>query len=318
MKEQKLTLEIPYYSQSVQGLIWDFQTYCRANKIAHTVKVSSEFRKQIMGKGGFAKFTVKEKFFLIDVQDDPLNYPFFKDYDFIFKRSYSNKIQYFDNVFPFGFRFDVFDGLHSVFLSNVKSFLFNWKHRRELIRTAVNILGFDFAGFNNLSRRYKKLNWDGLNSKIFDTKKILFSTRLFLDLERGLKITEERKQINELLKSRNDVILNTISPLDQSKFLKATSSCNIVVINNGLYDVPGIRFPELLLLGKVVVTLPLNVQVPGLIDGIHYISTTMEDLNNCLDNLSVDKIKKIQANGREYAQNYFGPGKRMEYILGLI
>jgi hypothetical protein len=196
MKEQKLTLEIPYYSQSVQGLIWDFQTYCRANKIAHTVKVSSEFGKQIMGKGGFAMFTVKEKKILIDVQDDPLNYPFFEDYDFIFKRSYSNQIQYFDNVFPFGFRFDVFDGLHSVFLSNVKSFLFDWKHRRELIRTAVNILGFDFAGFNNLSRLYKKLNGDGLNSKMFDTKRILFSTRLFMMAVSTDRLTPKQQRIH--------------------------------------------------------------------------------------------------------------------------
>ena len=113
-------------------------------------------------------------------------------------------------------------------------------------------------------------------------------------------------------------MLNTVLPLNQSKFFKVLSKSNIVIINNGLYDVPGIRFPELLLLGKVVVTLPLNVKIPGLIDGVHYISTSMDGLNGCLDNLTMDKIKNIQTNAREYAQQYFGPGKRMEYILSQI
>jgi hypothetical protein len=313
MSIKKLILEIPYYSQSVQGIIWDFHTYCKQNKVKLKIQLSPKFEKEIMGKGSFARLEINGKKVLIDVQDNPTEYQFYRNYDCIFKRSFSKDVNYSANVYPFGFRFDVFDGLWVVCLTNLKLFLTDKRNRKELMRTILNLFGIDYLGFNNISR-----NWDKLEllkqSKQIENKAILFSTRLWSG-DIGDKISKERKSISELLETRQDVVLNSLLPLEQSEYLKKLQDCNVIIINNGLHDVPGIRFPEILLLGKVVVTLPINVEIPGLVDGIHYISTNLEDLNSCLDNLSMGNIKRIQTTAREYAQDYLGPGKRVQYIL---
>lgn len=316
MKERKLTLEIPYYSQSVQGIIWDFLTFSKQNNIKLKIELSPKFEKEIMGKGSFARFEFNGKKVLIDIQDNPTEYQFYRDYDCIFKRSFSKNLTYAANVYPFGFRFDVFDGLWVVCLSNLKLFLIDKRNRKELMRTILNLFGIDYLGFNNITRYWNKLELIRQSEHI-EKKAILFSTRLWGG-KIGDKISKERKFISDLLINRQDVVLNSLSPLKQSVYLKKLEDCNVVVINNGLHDVPGIRFPEILLLGKVVVTLPINVEIPGLVDGIHYISTNLEDLNSCLDNLSMVNIKRIQTSSREYAQDYLGPGKRVEYILSQI
>ncbi len=316
MSIKNIILEIPYYSQSVQGIIWDFHTFSKKNKIKLKIKLSPKFEKEIMGKGSFARFEINGKKVLIDVQDNPTEYQFYRNYDFIFKRSFAINGNYSANVYPFGFRFDVFDGLWVVCLSNLKLFFTDKRNRKELVRTILNLFGIDYLGFNNIGR-----NWDKLElisrSKQVEKKAILFSTRLW-GTNNGDKISKERKSISELLETRQDVVLNSLLPLKQSIYMKKLEDCNVIVINNGLHDVPGIRFPEILLSGKVVVTLPINVEIPGLVEGIHYISTNLEDLNSCLDNLSIGNIKRIQTTAREYAQDYLGPGKRVEYILNQI
>jgi hypothetical protein len=316
MSIKNIILEIPYYSGSVQGIIWDFQTYCKKNKIKLKIELSPKFEKEIMGKGSFARFEINGKKVLIDVQDNPTEYQFYKNYDCIFKRSFSKNENYSANVYPFGFRFDVFDGLWVVCLSNLKLFFTDKRNRKELLRTILNLFGIDYLGFNNLSRNWAKLELIGQSNQL-EKKAILFSTRLW-GRNTGDKISKERKSISELLETRQDVVLNSLLPLKQSEYLKKLEDCNVIVINNGLHDVPGIRFPEILLSAKVVVTLPINVEIPGLVEGIHYISTNLEDLNSCLDNLSMVNIKRIQTNAREYAQDYLGPGKRVEYILNQI
>jgi hypothetical protein len=206
-----------------------------------------------------------------------------------------------------------------VCLSNLKLFITDKRNRKELVRTILNLFGIDYLGFNNISRNWNKLEQIGINQSIKTgrEKTILFSTRLWGG-NIGDKISKERKSISELLETRQDVVLNSLLPLKQSIYMKKLEDCKVIVINNGLHDVPGIRFPEILLSGKVVVTLPINVEIPGLVEGIHYISTNLEDLNSCLDNLSIGNIKRIQTSAREYAQDYLGPGKRVEYILNQI
>jgi hypothetical protein len=316
MKTRKIVLEIPYYSQSVQGIIWDFRTFCKQNNINLKIVLSPKFEKEIQGKGSFARFDFLGKSVLIDVQDNPTEYKFYRDYDYIFKRSFSTDINYQDNVIPLGFRFDVFDGLWLVCFTNIKLFLVDRRNRKEVIRTVLNYIGIDYLGFNNISR-----SWDNLKLKSQikqkEKKAILFSTRLW-SKNIGEKVSSERKSINELLASRHDVVLNTLLPLKQSSYLNRLEECNVVVINNGLHDVPGIRFPELLLSKKVIVTLPINVVIPGLVDGLHYISTNLENLNSCLDNLTMMTIEQIQTNAKQYAKDYLSPGKRLEYILNKI
>ena len=81
------------------------------------------FEEEIMGKGSFARFETNKQKILIDLQDNPVEYGFYSNYDVIFKRSFSTNIHYSSNVYPFGLRFDVFDGLWRVFWFNTTVFL---------------------------------------------------------------------------------------------------------------------------------------------------------------------------------------------------
>ena len=317
MNTEKLVLEIPYYSRSVQGVIWDFKTYCTQKNIKYRIKLCPVFEKEILGKGSFARFDYNGKKVLIDLQDNPTSYDFFDQYDFVFKRSFSKKIHYPSNVIPFGLRLDVFDGLWQVLIPNFTLFITDKRNRKELIRTIFNLLGFDHLGFNNLSRSWKKLNQIKKLGEL-QNKKVLFSTRLWENTRTGDIISMERRSIYEILKIRKDVVLNSLEPLKQSAYLTKLKECNIVVINNGVHNVPGVRLSELLLNGKIVLTTDLNVKIPGLDVYNCIIEYRLENLNKTIDNLDELKVREIMQNTYMFCEQFLAPGKRFEYMINLI
>lgn len=312
-----MVIELPYYSRSVQGVIWDFKTYCTLKKIKYRIKICPEFEKEISGKGGCVRFVYEGNKALIDMSDNPVPYDFYNQYNIVFKRSFSKNVNYPPNVFPFGLRCDVFDGLWDVFYSNKILFLTDKRNRKELIRTIINLLGFDHLGFSNLSRSWKKLNQKEKLGDLFK-KKVLFSTRLWDNKATGLKISAERQLIYKILKTRDDMVLNTIFPLKQSMYLKKLKDCNIVVINNGLHDVPGVRLSELLLNGKIVLTTDLNVKIPGIDVYNCIVEYSLENLNKTIDSLDELKVREIMKNTSMFCEQYLAPGKRFEYMINLI
>jgi hypothetical protein len=320
MKEQKLTLEIPYYSRSVQGIIWDFTTFCELNSINFKIKLCPEFEKGILGKGSFARLNYRGNKILIDLQDNPIPYDFYSEYDVIFKRSFSKHLKYPPNVFPFGLRFDVFGGIWVVLISNFRAFILDKRNRKELIRTLLNFMGFDHMGFNNLSRRWVNLNIESNNNKGNDMteKKVFFSTRLWDKSKTGEKISIERQEIFKILKNRKDTCFNSLVPMKQSLYLKKLSESNVVIINNGVHDVPGVRLPELLLIGKIVLTTELNVVIPHLDKYNCLLYYDLENLNQMINALDIEKMNDIKKNTQKYTQENLGPAKRFEYIFNTI
>ena len=99
---------------------------------------------------------------------------------------------------------------------------------------------------------------------------------------------------------------------------KKVRESNIVITNNGLHNVPGFRLGELLIMGKLVITTPINIKVPGLLNGIHYIECEIEKMNELLDSLSIAKIHIITNNARKYANEFLGPSMRLNYCVDKI
>ena len=314
---QKLELIIPYYNASLQGLIWDCKTYCNKYNYNFKCSLSRKFEEEIEFRGSLGLILFWDKRILIDLQDNPREYEFYKNFDFVFKRSYSKYIQYSEYVFPFGLRVDIFDGLWYVFFTNIRLFIFDKRNRRELIRTLFNLFNLDYQGMNNLKRNYKKLKSYKVQ-ELISQRKILYSTRLWLQNSNGFKISHERKSISEALAKRKDVILNTISQISQSEYFSFSLKSNILVINNGLHDVPGLRLAEAIIMGKLIISTDLNIVVPGLIENEHYLLTNIDDLNNLLDNINIEKISKFQKSCSKFTSMYFDPGCRLEYIFSIL
>ena len=307
-------LEIPYYSRSIQGIIWDYKSYCDKHGVKYRVKIYREFEEQIFGKGSFARIQIDDLAILFDLQDNPCNYDFYKNYDFVFKRSYLNQPNiYSDNVLPLGMRFDVFDGFWHVFKTNLLKIFIDKRNRKEFIRTVLNIIGFDYLGYNNLRRTWNKL----LNEPQTNTgseNNILFISRLYTNNNAGIKISKERQEINNQLKNREDVLFNSLNHIQQSDYIEKLKDSGIVVINNGLHDVPGARLPELLLLGKTVLSTKLNVIVPGLTSE-HFFEFESDKLNIELEKVIRNPINVYNKRARNFMLENYGPARRFENIL---
>jgi hypothetical protein len=315
---QEIKLEIPYYNTSSQGLMFDLSTYAEAEGIKVKVEVSKTFESELLGKGSFGRITFNNKKILFDLQDNPSPYDFYCDYDVIFKRSYSNFIGYEENVFPYGLRVDLFYNYKAAFKSNLFHFIFDRRGFKELTRTFFNCLGKDFHGYNNLKRSWSFLSGFSESNKEEKQKKIVFSTRLWYGNAKGEDISAEREKIYNLLKSRNDVILNQLTQINQSDYFKKLKDSNIVIINNGLHNVPGFRLGELLIMGKVVITTPTNIKIPGLVNGVHYIECEIDQIGEILDTLSLVKLNFIKENARKYAIEFLGPSMRLKYFIDKI
>ena len=315
MRKTQIILEVPYFSTATYGLKFDFETFF-TNHVPHRIvhiKISDQFRKEVIGKGAFGRTIIDKKKILFDLQDNPGEYDFYNDYDIVYKRSYLVGRSYSNKVFPYGLRFDVFTNIIGVIIKNPFVFFLDSKNFKEITRTFFNILGLNYKGYNNIKRTWNNLY--NSNQKSFKAKHVLYSTRLWLDSDNGKLISEERKEIFNILRDRKDITLCTLNQVNQSEYFEILINSNIVVINNGLHKVPGLRFAELLAMGKVVITLPTNVVIPNLVNGEHFLEVQIGDLAKLIDNLTLADIDRIGNNAKKYAMQNLGPGSRLRNLL---
>lgn len=136
-----------------------------------------------------------------------------------------------------------------------------------------------------------------------------------------IKINRQRTLIfNYLSKSGLECFTST-KFISQKEWIRILNQSNIIVVNNGLHDVPGLRIAEATIFSKCPVSPALNVIIPGYFEGENYIRImdNVDDLEPVLVNLLGEKKYLIvQKNNLLYSNKYLLGSRKAEYIMSEI
>ncbi len=321
MRDIKILL--PNLNQSLWGLISHFIEYSNTFRLPVRLHFDESYiNSRFGGASSFAVLAVNGREYLVDVQDNPRPYEFYKDYELVFKRSFSSKITYPGNVIPYGFRLDQTVPIYEVCrrsnlltLANLNNR--NWKEIRR--STFLNkLLPNDL--FDNKLRNIRAF----YDTNIADYNgRIAYSARYWREegREDRIKINSQRTSIYNFLSVSGLNCFCSLKFISQKTWIKILQGANIVVVNNGLHDVPGLRIAEATVFSKCPVSPELNVLIPEYIEGKNYIriQDDISDLASVLEYLVKSKdYTEIQYNNSIYSSEFLLGSKKAEYILNEI
>ncbi len=318
-----ITILLPNLNRSLWGLISSFVVYSENFKVPIRFNFNEEYIKlRFGGASSFAVIIFNDKEYLVDLQDNPKAYEFFSDYELVFKRSYSTYLTYANKVVPYGFRIDQTVTLSSIISrSNFLSFRnLNKRNLKEIRRSSVMNKIFTKDLFENRIREIHSF----LSTDIVDYNgRIAYSARFWKEDGRDdrIKINRQRTLIfNYLSKSGLECFTST-KFISQKEWIRILNQSNIIVVNNGLHDVPGLRIAEATIFSKCPVSPALNVSIPGYFEGENYIRImdNVDDLEPVLVNLLGEKKYLIvQKNNLLYSNKYLLGSRKAEYIMSEI
>lgn len=318
-----ITILLPNLNRSLWGLISSFVVYSETFKVPLRFDFNEEYIKsRFRGASSFAVIIFNDKEYLVDLQDNPRHYDFYSDYELVFKRSYSSHLTYVDRIIPYGFRIDQTVALSSIISRSNFLSLRNWNKRnlKEIQRSSlINKILIKDLFDNSISNIHSFFS-----TEIIDYNgRIAYSARFWKEdgREDRIKINRQRELIfNYLSKSGLDCFTSN-KFISQKEWIRILNQSNIVIVNNGLHDVPGLRIAEATLFSRCPVTPALNVVIPDYSEGENYlkISDDIADIGLVLENLLKEKTYLgVQKNNLVYSRKYLIGSKKAAYILDEI
>ena len=265
------------------------------------------------------------KVYVPDLEWDKVDYYFKRSY----KRELAEKIS--QKIYPLGLNYDV----HSKY-SNFQTIKYNIK---DFLKRIL-FLGKNKFYIEDFEIKRKEPN-----------NKICFLTRFWDPNGKEVEdesVREERKKINDFraecirsCKKRygdkfiggvpysdfankyfNDCIVDNSKITERSKYLDLIKNYDICIATTGLHKSIGWKFAEYIAMGKVIVSEPLEYEVPGiLVKGKNYLEfRTVDELINNIDALIENKEKrmKIQNNNLDYYNKYLRADKLVLNTINII
>ena len=278
---------------------------------------------------------INNKKVCIDVADGYNNLKFIKkhikDYDYYFKRSYSEKVnkKYGFKMIPYGLNYAVYN--KELEKQGILTYSF---------KNIIKKMMFNMIGKKNYNQIYLE-DIECNNICIDDPPKILFSTRLWEEKEGGNdKINQMRIDVVRKLKKKYgnnfyggiydnrlarqlcpDLIINKLHTLKYS-YLNIMKKCDICITTSGLYDSIGWKFAEYVIASKAILTEKLNYHVPGdFSEGKNYL--VFEDANDCVNKVECllnnkDEILKMMNNNHKYYLEYLRPDVQVKRMIDYV
>lgn len=259
-------------------------------------------------------------------------------YDFYFKRSLREG-DMIGNIKPLNFQINIATKPFKLLTLLPKDLEFIKKSKIEIIRL------IDFLKFTNMS--HSSMNYESYvkGQQIEGNGKVIFFTRLWdPDNNNNQQEKNRRRLQNEfrvmscrIIKSqfKNSVVgifdsklAREICPdlifpnkiVSKKEYFKQLSLSSICIADDGLKDTPGWKIGEYALMGKSIISTPLNVVIEGFRNEENYLQlsdrNSFEELPEKIEILLTDKNYLNMADlNLKWAKNYLDP---VNYILRIL
>lgn len=326
-----INIEIKQWTSHHNHFMYSLLLYCESNRMVFKVKIN----ESLSSVGIVIKYN--EKIAYLDYSDDFHFSDMPEKYDFYYKRSLKREHMR-HNIFPLNFQVNFAYHPYKMALKMPLDFNFIKQSKVEFCRAIDFLKITNMSHFSMLLSKFK-------NSSTANNGRVIFCTRLWDPKntnDEEEKIRRERQNFfrinacriikanyknsfvgvfdSELARKLCPELIFNSKVLSKKAYLEELLKADICIADDGLKDSAGWKIGEYLMLGKAVITTPLNVYISDFYEGKNYMVLTnrasFEELPEKIDFLlEDDKYKQMGLNNKNWSEKYLFPNSYIENIL---